>query len=165
MPVLTRSFHTAINLRTILPLILTNSEVRKLLSDFSLIEHDLITGDASKATETVRPDQDALAHVDETAPQDQITEDGRTVSPNETPVVEAKMPGTGAAVAQHPREELGKGAVVKGENGEVTSGEQVYRKGNAGTGCGCCAGTDRRRTAVGVLYLVLSLSRAHYLLF
>jgi hypothetical protein len=36
------------HLRTILSLVLTNSEVRKLLSDFSLIGRDLLTRGASK---------------------------------------------------------------------------------------------------------------------
>lgn len=30
-----------------------------------------------------------------------------------------------------PWEELGKDAIVKGENGEVTSGEQAYREGRS----------------------------------
>ena len=53
-----------------------------------------------------------LAHIDETSPHDQfVTEGGRTVGPNETTVLAAN---TGAADAQHPRGELGKGAIVKG---------------------------------------------------
>ena len=37
-------------------------------------------------------------------------------------VLEARIPGTGTTVAQHPREELGHGAKVTKENGEVQSG-------------------------------------------
>src|SRR5882762_4741909 len=39
-------------------------------------------------------------------------------------------------LAQHPREELGKGAVVKGENGEVTSGERCIVQGTQEQGVG-----------------------------
>ena len=60
-----------------------------------------------------------------------ITEGGRIVGPNEVPVLQAKVPGTGAAVAQHPREESGRSAIANGENGEVKSGEQVYREGRS----------------------------------
>jgi len=97
------------HLRTILSLVLTNYEIRKLLSDFSLIGRDLARG-ASKAADSLRLDQEALAH-DETAPQDQfITEGGRKVGPTETPVPEAKVPWMGHTVAQHPKEDLAAGA-------------------------------------------------------
>jgi hypothetical protein len=94
------------HLRTILSLVLTNSEVRKLLSDFSLIGRDLPTHGASKAADSLRPDKEALAHVDETTPQEQfVTEGGRKVGPTETPVPEAKVPDVGHAVAQHPKDD------------------------------------------------------------
>jgi hypothetical protein len=120
------------HLRTILSLILTNSEVRKLLSDFSLIGRDLLARGASKAAEGLRPDAEALAHVDDSAPQDQfITEGGRTAGPNETPVLEAQVPGTGHTVTQHPKDDLGAGASVKAENGDVRSGQQVFEEGQS----------------------------------
>jgi hypothetical protein len=70
--------HPTIQLpRTNLSLIPTNSKVRKLLSDFSLIGHDLLARGTSKTADTLRPDQDALAH---TGPHDQfVTEGGRIV--------------------------------------------------------------------------------------
>jgi hypothetical protein len=115
---------------TILSLVLTNSEVRKLLSDFSLIGRDLLARGASKAADSLRPDKDALAQVDDTAPQDQfITEGGRAAGPDETPVLEARIPGTDHTVTQHPRHDLGTGATVKTANGEVKSGQQVYEEG------------------------------------
>jgi hypothetical protein len=87
-------------LRTILSLVLTNSEVRKFLSDFSLIGCDLLARGASKAADRLRPDSEALAHVNNSAPQDQfLTEGGRKVGFNETPVPAAKVPGMGHAVA------------------------------------------------------------------
>lgn len=94
------------HLRTLLSLILTNSEARKLLSDFSLIGRDLLSKGAIKAAEAIAPPQEALAHVDETAPSDQfITEGGRAAGPNETPIVEADVPFTDKTVRQHPRED------------------------------------------------------------
>ena len=120
------------HLRTILSLVLTNSEVRKLLSDFSLIGRDLLARGASKAADSLRPDQEALAHVDETAPQDQfVTEGGRKVGPTETPVPEAKVLGVDHTVAQHPKDDLGTGATVKTANGEVKSGQQMYEEGRS----------------------------------
>jgi len=74
------------HLRTILSLILTNSEARKLLSDLSVIGRDLLALSAAKVAEVARPDEEKLARVDDSAPHDQfITEEGSTVGPHETP--------------------------------------------------------------------------------
>lgn len=109
---------------------LTNSEVRKLLSDFSLIGRDLLARGVSKVATSLRPDPEALAHVDESAPNDQFaTEDGRAAGPNETPILEARLPGTGHVVQQHPEDELGTGATVKTENGEEVSGREACARG------------------------------------
>jgi hypothetical protein len=62
-------------LRTILLLVLTNSEVQKLLSDFSLISRDLLARGASKAADSLAQ---IKRHVDETAPQDQFIMEGGT---------------------------------------------------------------------------------------
>jgi len=64
------------HLRTILSLVLTNSEVRKLLSDFALIGRDLLARGAAKAATKLRPDEERLARVDDTAPQDEFVERG-----------------------------------------------------------------------------------------
>ncbi|KZP14441.1 hypothetical protein FIBSPDRAFT_912787 [Athelia psychrophila] len=118
------------HLRTILSLILTNSEVRKLLSDFSLIGRDLLARGASKAADGLRPDQEALAHVNDSAPNDQfVTKGGRTAGPNETPVLEARVPGTDHTVSQHPKDALGTGATVKTSEGETLSGQEAYERG------------------------------------
>jgi hypothetical protein len=46
--------------------------------------------------------------VDESAPKDQfVTEGGRIAGPNETPVLEARVPGTDTTVTQHPKDEFG----------------------------------------------------------
>lgn len=60
------------HLRTLGDLIATNSEVRKILSDFSVIGRDILARTASHAAESVRPEQDALTKVDRPAPVDQF---------------------------------------------------------------------------------------------
>ncbi|KAG0701989.1 hypothetical protein DFH29DRAFT_924101 [Suillus ampliporus] len=115
------------HLRTILSLILTNSEVRKLLSDFSVVGRDILAKGASKAAEMLRPGEEELARVDEAGPQDEfVSKDGRKVGPGETPVLQAKVPGTSAVVEQHPRADDAK--VTTGE-GEQKSGKQLVGEG------------------------------------
>ncbi|TFK83404.1 hypothetical protein K466DRAFT_665853 [Polyporus arcularius HHB13444] len=117
------------HLRTLLSLVLTNAEVRKLLGDFSVIGRDILARGASKIADKARPDEERLRRVDDSAPRDQfVSEGGRLVGPDETPVLEARIPGTGTTVAQHPREELGQGAKVKQENGEVRSGASAINE-------------------------------------
>ncbi|GLB36910.1 putative protein of unknown function (DUF4449) [Lyophyllum shimeji] len=94
------------HLRTILSLILTNSEVRKLLTDFSVIGRDLLATGLSKAAETVAPPKEAVAEAHKPAPSDQfVSAGGKPVGTKETPVVEAKVPGTETNVQQHPKME------------------------------------------------------------
>ncbi|OCH87448.1 hypothetical protein OBBRIDRAFT_837378 [Obba rivulosa] len=114
------------HLRTILSLILTNSEVRKLISDFGVIGRDLLARGAGKVADVARPDQERLRMVDDSAPRDEfVSEGGRTVGPNETPVLEARIPGTDTTAAQHPREPLGNGSTVKKGNGETLNGAEA----------------------------------------
>ncbi|PPQ71059.1 hypothetical protein CVT26_011461 [Gymnopilus dilepis] len=111
------------HLRTLLTLVLTNSEVRKLLSDFSLIGRDLLSRTAVKAAETIAPHPDKLANVDQTAPHDQfITEGGRVAGPNETPVLEARLPGTEKTIRHHPHEE---DIMVKNEDGTMKPASEI----------------------------------------
>lgn len=56
------------HLRVILSPVLTNSETRKLFSNFSLIRQDLLARDASKATDGLRPASEALTKVEEYTP-------------------------------------------------------------------------------------------------
>lgn len=85
---------------------LTNSEVRKLLSDFSLIGRDLLSIGASKAAKTISPHPDKLHRVDDPAPENQfITEGGRVAGPNETPVLAQDLPGGQGKVRMHPKED------------------------------------------------------------
>ena len=86
------------HLRTILSFVLTNSKVRKLLSDFSLIGRDLLAHGASKAAEGLRSDPGGLARVNESAPQDQfVTEGAGAAGPN--PRVGTEVPGTGHTIS------------------------------------------------------------------
>lgn len=81
------------HLRTLLNLILTNSEARKLLSDFGVIGRDLLARSAAKVAETLRPDEQRLAQVNHSVPQDQfVTEGGRVAGPGEKPILETKLP-------------------------------------------------------------------------
>ncbi|PPQ90960.1 hypothetical protein CVT25_015686 [Psilocybe cyanescens] len=101
------------HLRTLLTLILSNSEVRKLLGDFSLIGRDLLARGAAHTAASLAPHPDALARVDESAPNDQfITEGGRVAGPGETPVLEARVPGTDATVRAHPHDDAPGGARI-----------------------------------------------------
>ncbi|KAF4574250.1 hypothetical protein EYR40_006036 [Pleurotus pulmonarius] len=115
------------HLRTLVSLVLTNAEVRKLFTDFSVIGRDLLAISASKASEQMRPSEDQLRGVDEPAPQDQfITEGGRVAGPNETPVLEARVPGTDHHVTQHPKDEFGTGATIKTESGDTVPASAAY---------------------------------------
>ncbi|KAJ3907523.1 hypothetical protein F5879DRAFT_941470 [Lentinula edodes] len=53
------------SIRTLLHLLLTNSEARKLVSDFSVVGRDLLARGLGKASEGLRPDEDQLKLVDE----------------------------------------------------------------------------------------------------
>ncbi|KAL9715568.1 hypothetical protein Ac2012v2_000009 [Leucoagaricus gongylophorus] len=56
------------HLRTLLHIVLTNSEARKLFSDFSVIGRDLLSKSAAKASQTIAPSQDELRRADQAAP-------------------------------------------------------------------------------------------------
>ncbi|KAG1792741.1 uncharacterized protein HD556DRAFT_1377609 [Suillus plorans] len=117
------------HLRTILSLILTNSEVRKLLSDFSVIGRDILAKGASKIAESLRPGEEELAHVDEAAPQDEfVTKGERKVGPGETPVLEAKVPATDTVVAHDPHAD--DVTVTTGDSSQK-SGKQIASEGRA----------------------------------
>ncbi|KAI9059164.1 hypothetical protein FKP32DRAFT_1580513 [Trametes sanguinea] len=92
------------HLRTLLSLVFTNAEVRKLFADFGVIGRDLLARGAEKVAVKARPGEDELRKIDEPAPEHTFyTEGGRQVGPNETPVPEVQVPGTDIRVAHHPR--------------------------------------------------------------
>jgi hypothetical protein len=111
------------HLRTLLTLVLTNSEVRKLLYDFSLIGRDLLAKGASKTAQLIAPPEDKLREVNQSAPNDQfITEGGRVAGPGETPILEVNIPGTDKYIKAHPHEEV---RVKHGNGTERPVGEHV----------------------------------------
>jgi hypothetical protein len=116
------------HLRTLLSLVLTNSEVRKLLSDFSTIGRDLLSITAQKAAALIAPDPDQLAQVNQPGPKDQfVTEGGRTVGQGETPVLEARVPGTSATMKHHPRQD--DDVMLRGEDGRERPAGEIAQKG------------------------------------
>jgi hypothetical protein len=100
---------------------MTNSEVRKILSDFSVIGRDILARTASHMAETIQPTKDALAKVDQAAPSDQFeTIGGSKVGPSETPVAEVGIPGSNTAIRYHPVQ----GAEIE-HDGQVRSASQA----------------------------------------
>ncbi|KAF8186734.1 hypothetical protein BJ912DRAFT_1032111 [Pholiota molesta] len=123
------------HLRTIVTLVLTNAEVRKLLADVATIGRDLLARGAAQAAGALAPAPEALQRVNESAPNDQfVTAGGRTAGPGETPVLEARVPGLGGA-HMHPREDEPR-VWREGQNGEQGEkrpvGEVADRVGEKG---------------------------------
>ena len=90
------------HLRTLGHLIATNSEVRKILSDFSVIGRDILARTASHAAESVRPEHDSLTKVDRPAPSDQFEASGsRQAGSSGTPEGQVHSTSQTADDAQH----------------------------------------------------------------
>jgi hypothetical protein len=84
---------------------MTNSEVRKLLSDFGFIGRDLLSQVVAKAAEAIRPTDKQLAGVDQAASQDGFVSKGaKKVGTDETPVLEARRPGTDQVMSHDPNQ-------------------------------------------------------------
>jgi hypothetical protein len=115
--------------------VFTNAKARKLLADFSIIGRDILARGALHAAEKIRPDQEQLQNVNQSAPADTfITEGGRRAKPGETPVLQARIPGTDARVTQHPHDDLGYGMKVKTSECEYTGEEARQRAVNRAAG-------------------------------
>ncbi|KZV69328.1 hypothetical protein PENSPDRAFT_676112 [Peniophora sp. CONT] len=111
--------------RTLLNLIVTNSEALKLLSDFSVVGRDVLARGATHDAGMIRPDQDRLQNVDQSAPSDQsITTGGRPAGPNETPVAEASIPGVNGAV-MHIEKDGQKYSVDKAKQTAIQRGQET----------------------------------------
>lgn len=96
----------ACHLRTLGNLIATNSEIRKILSDFSVIGRDVLARTASHAAESVRPDRDALANADRPAPSDHFeAAGGKHAGSNGIPVAKSGPSSSQAANAIQERVE------------------------------------------------------------
>ena len=75
------------HLRTLLSLVFTNAEVRKLASDMGVIGRDLLARGAEKVAQAARPTEEQLRTVDQPGPEHKfVTEEGREVGTSETPV-------------------------------------------------------------------------------
>lgn len=84
----------ATHLRTLLTLVLTNSEMRKVISDLGLVGRDLFASAAVRGAEKIRPDDQELNQVDDEAPSGQWEgPGGKTYGTNETPKLEANIAG------------------------------------------------------------------------
>ncbi|PFH46331.1 hypothetical protein AMATHDRAFT_70122 [Amanita thiersii Skay4041] len=116
------------HLRTLLHLILTNSEVRKLLSDFSTIGRDLLAKGAHKAAEQIAPPEEKLRGVDQAGPEDHfVSEGGRPVGTEETPTLDVRVPGTDARIKDQPRAQ---GApVIQGSSGTEYQPQEAIAEG------------------------------------
>ena len=113
------------HLRTLFLLTVTNSEVRNLLSDFSVIGRDLLAKGTSKAAEALGPDKEVLSRVDEPTSEGKfVTEVGRNFGTGETPVLDVDIPR--ADVEQHPR--AGE-PMIKTRHGEKATEGQVLGDG------------------------------------
>ena len=102
--------------------------MRKLLSDFSTIGRDLLSIVAQKAATTLAPGADKLAKVDRPASPDKfVTEGGQTAGKDETPVLEARVPGTDATIKHHPRQD--NDVMLRGADGQERQVGEMARKG------------------------------------
>lgn len=87
------------HLRTLFQLLLTNSEVRKLLSDLQLIGRAMFADAASTVADRARPPQEALDQVDEATPTNKFAESPspkrKTVPTDSKPKTEVAVSATG----------------------------------------------------------------------
>jgi len=114
----------------LLRLILTNSEIRKLFSDFSLIGRDLLAKGTHKIADVIAPTGDELAHVDEPAPRGKfVSEGGREVGQETAPVLDVNVPGTDANVKQRPGKE---DTVIQDASGNERGADEVKARAQVG---------------------------------
>jgi Family of unknown function (DUF5923) len=101
---------------------MTNSEVRKLLSDFGFIGRDLLAKAIEKAANAVRPTEEQIAGVDDTGPQDKfVTKGSGQVGQRDTPILEARLPGTDTTVSHDPN----KSELQVSSNGQVKDASEA----------------------------------------
>jgi hypothetical protein len=118
------------HLRTLLSIILTNLEVRKLLSDFSTIGADLLSKGAIYIAHKIGPTEEQLRNVHQPAPDNEFnTAGGRLAAPGETPVPELSVPGTSKTLQQHPDEDQGR---IVDANGTERGVQEATQQAQAG---------------------------------
>jgi hypothetical protein len=110
------------HLRTLFRIVMTNSEARKLLSDFSVIGRDLLSKTAAKAAETMAPSEEALRNVDHPGESNRFeTDNGR---PTDTAGLQVPLPGTSTSAAIGPE---GDTQVIN--NGSSLGRDEVKERG------------------------------------
>ncbi|WWC90750.1 uncharacterized protein L201_005687 [Kwoniella dendrophila CBS 6074] len=115
----------AAHLRVLITLFLTNSEARKLLSDFGIIGRDIFATGAAKVADKARPNQEQLDSVDQEAPSKEwIGADGKRLGPNDTPELQVKGPD-GSQVRYNPKDDP-RSAKVVDTDGNARPAGQVY---------------------------------------
>lgn len=103
----------AAHLRVLITLFITNSEFRKLLSDFGLIGRDVFATVATKAADGARPSQSDLDQVDQEAPSNQwVGADGKKHGQNDTPELQMRGP-SGSQIKYNPKDAPGDAQYVK----------------------------------------------------
>ncbi|KIM26634.1 hypothetical protein M408DRAFT_25337 [Serendipita vermifera MAFF 305830] len=100
-------------MRTLVQLLLTNSEARKLIQDFTLIGRDMFAHGAAKAAERARPDPERMAKVDDAAPN--VYGSDGSIPPLEGGIDISKTGFRGAL-----KEGLAKGEAKAADKAEVT---------------------------------------------
>ncbi|RXK41203.1 hypothetical protein M231_01608 [Tremella mesenterica] len=113
------------HLRVLITLFLTNSEARKIISDFGIIARDLFATGAANVAQQVRPTDEQKEKLDHEAPSKQwIGPDGKPVGANTTPELQLKGPN-GAEIRYHPKDSPSD-AKVTDTSGQTRSAGQAY---------------------------------------
>lgn len=69
------------HLKTLGKLIITNGEFRKVCKDISLLSREVAVDAATKVADKARPDEEAMQHVDEPAPENQWEDYDKAMEP------------------------------------------------------------------------------------
>ncbi|ORX38560.1 hypothetical protein BD324DRAFT_578011 [Kockovaella imperatae] len=118
----------AAHLRVLITLFITNSEFRKLASDFGIIGRDVFATAASKVADTARPDQEQLDQVDQEAPSKQwVGPDGKKLGTQDTPELQLKNPAGDGEVRYNPKD-APSDAKITGPDGQQMSAGEAYQK-------------------------------------
>ncbi|KAJ6451660.1 hypothetical protein C8R47DRAFT_300002 [Mycena vitilis] len=112
------------HLRTLLNLLLTNAEMRKLLTDAGTLGRDLLAKGAAKAAGTIAPDAEQLRLADEAAPQDAFHDDDPLAKLSKTKEEKA---------AKKQAKEEAKAAKIAAKEGDATT-SPVIGTGASSTG-------------------------------
>lgn len=112
------------HIRTLVKLLTTNSEARKLVSDFSLVGRDLLSRSAAKAAEGIAPAPEDLARVDESTRRDEFVDPSSAPNPTSNPVVDAVngTPATTSSIQKKPAPAVGVADASQSVSSPVSAG-------------------------------------------